>query len=570
MLCAHRSLPTSHSSPFTPEKKGIDPKDEYIELLKKELQKAIKGKQQVEQELSSLNGGGMYPPTVDRGPIVENPPVLPDYVYQQLKREKDRIAQAAEQTEKKPIAKQQKAAEKPIEPVSQQQDAPPQKEMVSDEPTVETPTFYSEEIHEILTQVPNWMIRWGTTLMLFIFAGILGMSWMIKYPDVLTGKIVLNGEQPPAPVVAKTSGTLRLFRDEGTELNSGEVFGVINSATVFEDVKTLNRRLRNNKQKLSRGEVVNINGWNSLTLGQIQPAYNQLLTQIREQSNYQINAQDNRQRKESIAQQEGELRQQLRQKERDYRVLYDDYKFAVSNLENRYKGLYGDGVISAEQLEQYEQDVLQKQRMAANSKTAINEIKNRLIQVESQRNELDFSTEAKMRTQNNAIATAYSDLISTIKQWEEGYLLRSPADGHLQFGPYIKNTAFIQAGQELAQILTVTDVDKGLIGEILIPTTGAGRMEKGQIVNVVFDDYPQKEFGYVKAKVKDIAPIVTNLPNGGGSYYQVKAIFPKGLITTSHKELPFIYNMTGKADVITKDKRLLERIFEELSKVFEN
>lgn len=549
------------------------------------MRKAIKAKEHVEEELSSLNGQG-----VQQDGTVKKKQVLPDYVLSQLRKE-ERVkaqeqVQAQAQKEKEIREKIQAQEQREIEERAkvqaqrekreqeQQSVRPPsyssETEVLSDTPLNETSTFYSEEIHEILTQVPNWMIRWGTTMMLFIFVGILGMSWMIKYPDVLTGKIVLNGEQPPAPIVAKTSGTLSLFRNEGTELYSGEVFGVINSATIFEDLKTLNRRLKNNKTKLSRGEIVPINGWNGLTLGQIQPAYNQLLTQIREQSNYQINAQDNQQRKASIAQQEAELKQQLRQKERDYQVLYDDYKFAVNNLETRYKSLYTDGVISAEQLEQYEQDVLQKQRMAANSKTAINEIKNRLIQVESQSNELDFSTEAQMRTQNNAIATAYSDLISTIKQWEEAFLLRAPADGALQFGPYIKNTAFIQAGQELAKILTVTNVEKGLIGEIMIPTSGAGRMEKGQSINVTFDDYPQKEFGYVKAQVKDIAPIVTNLPNGGGSFYQVKAIFPKGLVTTSHKELPFIYNMTGKADVITKDKRLLARIFEELSKVFEN
>lgn len=518
------------------------------------MQQAIQDKQQIEQTLNSQYGGGLSQPNTLQNVISEKPKVLPDYVLAQL--QKEQVKQEPKITQRANF-----------QPITEAPDLHP--EILSDTPINDHQAFYSEEIHEILTQVPNWMIRWGTTAMIFIFAGILGMSWMIKYPDVLTGKIVLNGEQPPAPVVAKSSGTLSLFREEGTELVSGEVMGVINSATVFEDIKTLNKRLKNNKQKLARGEIVNINGWNGLSLGQIQPAYNQLLTQIREQSNYQTNAQDNKQRKEIIAQQESELQQQLRQKERDYQVLYDDYKFAVSNLENRYKSLYADGVISAEQLEQYEQDVLQKQRMADNSKTAINETKSRLLQVGSQRDELDFSTEAQMRTQNNAIATAYSDLISTIKQWEEAYLLRAPADGNLQFGPYIKNTAFIQAGQELGQILTVTNVESGLVGEILIPTVGAGRMEKGQSINVVFDDYPQKEFGYVKAIVKDIAPIVTNLPNGGGAYYQVKAIFPKSLVTTSHKELPFVYNMTGKANIITKDKRLLERIFEELSKVFE-
>ena len=35
----------------------------------------------------------------------------------------------------------------------------------------------SEEVQEILTKVPNWMIRWGNTLFLVLIGMLLLLSW---------------------------------------------------------------------------------------------------------------------------------------------------------------------------------------------------------------------------------------------------------------------------------------------------------------------------------------------------------------------------------------------------------
>ena len=67
----------------------------------------------------------------------------------------------------------------------------------------------SEEVQEILTRPPKWMVRWGITIIFVVIALIIVGSWFFKYPDIISAKIVLTTENPPAPILAKTTGKIQ-------------------------------------------------------------------------------------------------------------------------------------------------------------------------------------------------------------------------------------------------------------------------------------------------------------------------------------------------------------------------
>ena len=47
----------------------------------------------------------------------------------------------------------------------------------------------SEEVQDILTRVPHWMIRWGTVVVFGIIIMLFFVSWFVKYPDVITTQV---------------------------------------------------------------------------------------------------------------------------------------------------------------------------------------------------------------------------------------------------------------------------------------------------------------------------------------------------------------------------------------------
>ena len=66
----------------------------------------------------------------------------------------------------------------------------------------------SDEVQEILSHVPNWMIRWGITLIFALIILLVGLSWIIKYPDTIQGSLILTTKEPPIELVSKSSGQI--------------------------------------------------------------------------------------------------------------------------------------------------------------------------------------------------------------------------------------------------------------------------------------------------------------------------------------------------------------------------
>ncbi len=73
---------------------------------------------------------------------------------------------------------------------------------------------YSTEVQDILGHVPNWIIRWGITVIAIILVAFLVASWMFKYPDMIIASVIVSGENPPAPVVARVDGRILKLSSE--------------------------------------------------------------------------------------------------------------------------------------------------------------------------------------------------------------------------------------------------------------------------------------------------------------------------------------------------------------------
>lgn len=68
--------------------------------------------------------------------------------------------------------------------------------------------LHSEEVQEILTAVPNWMIRWGNSVVLVFIIGLLAMSWFVKYPDVIESQASVTMYLPAQKEYSNTDGKI--------------------------------------------------------------------------------------------------------------------------------------------------------------------------------------------------------------------------------------------------------------------------------------------------------------------------------------------------------------------------
>lgn len=95
----------------------------------------------------------------------------------------------------------------------------------------------SEEVQEIISTPPAWLIRWGITLVFILTCLIILLSFFITYPDYIQAKVLVTTRVPPERIVARTSGQIeKLFVENGDHVVTGQALAAIKSTAKLEDV----------------------------------------------------------------------------------------------------------------------------------------------------------------------------------------------------------------------------------------------------------------------------------------------------------------------------------------------
>ena len=135
----------------------------------------------------------------------------------------------------------------------------------------------------------------------------------------------------------------------------------------------------------------------------------------------------------------------------------------------------------------------------------------------------------------------------------------APFDGEVLFNCQLNVSSFYRANQ--ASLIFVPNGGE-YKGVIKVAVWGSGKIEKGQIVFIELSDYPKNDYGMLEGKVKSITSVSKD------NKYEVEVILPNQLFTTYKMKIPSKAILIGKARIITKNKKLLERLFEEVIDLF--
>lgn len=101
------------------------------------------------------------------------------------------------------------------------------------------------------------------------------------------------------------------------------------------------------------------------------------------------------------------------------------------------------------------------------------------------------------------------------------------------------------------------------VAKLKTPARNSGKIKIGQRVTVQLKNYPETEFGVLEGKVAHISALPTK-----EGFYLIDVSLPENLISSYGKEIVFKQEMSGTANIITEDLRLIERFFYQLKDVF--
>ena len=422
----------------------------------------------------------------------------------------------------------------------------------------------TEEVVDIIEKMPTQFGIIISCIVISLVSLLLMFGWLIKYPEILKGQIIINTRQAPVKLVAVTSGNIILLHDKvGSLVHSGEYIAFIKNAANIKDVQLLNRLLKGiDVHKVTYKQHRNYFPEN-LSLGDISNKYYNYLNALYQFLDYSVQQPYEEQKDINV--------KLLAMQRTALFALKDDYqnqkiKYETSrSLYRKDSTLFSKDVTSKADIER---SIIAKANSELEYKAIDKQITNTGYQIKEAQNKLQLIAIDKVSKERELIINmfnAYYDLIDNIKKWEQTYVFISPISGKIDFLNFLKNNDFTQSGQELFKIIPNKNE---MIGQVNLPEIGSGKLKKGQDVIIKLDNYPYNEYGSIKGKVREIS-LATNqqtLSNSESKInaYLVSVDMPNGLRTNYGSELDFHVEAKGTAEIITDDRRLIERFFDNL------
>ena len=425
---------------------------------------------------------------------------------------------------------------------------------------------HGNEIQEIISNKPPFIVRWGTVYFFFVLVLIGLISWFIQYPDVVTVKAKLTSLNAPKAIVAKSDGQLiKLFAKENNIVQKDQVIGFMESTANPETILHLSKILDsvqilfNNNKTEDAVKIFNsfsaFNGasYSSPTggdqegaLGELQQPYQTFIQSFIVFKSYLSNG--FYLRKKTILMNDmvnlqrlnANLQRQKNLQEQDLNLAQQTYT-ANEQLKN-------DSVISAFEYRNESSKLINKKlnlpqttSSIVNNEGSQNEKRKEILQLEDQ-----------ISQQKNIFVQALNTFISQVDEWKKKYLLIAPVEGKIAFSGIIQEHQQLHSNQI---ICFVNAENSQYFAEIYIPQFNLGKVRTGQQVLLKLPSYPYQEYGSLTGKIEFISTIPTD------SGYLAKVVLPNGFRTNYNKSIQYKDGLVAQGEIITQNMRLLERFY---------
>lgn len=408
---------------------------------------------------------------------------------------------------------------------------------------------FSPDLNDLIERIPdrfNTLMVAGLTVFLLglVFAGV-----FIKSPDKVVAEVRISSTRPPVVMKAKTSGRIRLLLDSlPRQCSRGEYIAAIDNSGNPQDVRRLLDYILQIDPLEYEGPLESLSG---MSIGIISSYYSTFIQAVHtyndlmapyNQYTYEMNSAIYDIISDSISidyykRIMGEELENLAIHRKEYET---DSILFMSNaiLENEFNQSRLEYINIRKQ-------IISEQNMIDEARLSISRQKSRIIN-------LRYQYDKEVSKAEDLLVESYNTLLAQILSWEDMYVFKLDVDGVVEFATLLSDNAFIANGEPA---FTVIPEDNEYSGIAILPFSGSGKVKTGQKVNIKLASYPHAEYGTLPGIVRTISQSSTE------EGYLIYIELPEGLVSTNGIELVFAETMYGTAEIITNDKRLIDRIF---------
>jgi multidrug efflux pump subunit AcrA (membrane-fusion protein) len=408
---------------------------------------------------------------------------------------------------------------------------------------------HSDDMQDIITAVPSWLLRWGITLFFSILVLLLSLSAFIKYPDIVKSQLKISSPNVAKPIVPKVNGRLdKLLVTNNQTVVAGQPLAYIESTANHAEVLSLLTGLKKLHDQMLAGNLLDkafFNKANDNELGELQGAYQ---TFIQSYINYSASVENGflvkkraylLQDVDGLSKQTNQLQAEKKLQQRDADLAEEEY--------NMHKKLEKQKVETPAELRQQESKYIARKAPLLQTDASLISAHTNLLAKQKEILELDNQvTEEKAK-----FSQALNSLISQAEDWKNKYVLLASEAGKVTFAGNVQENQVVSPNQDVFYINTGNEK---FFGEMNIPQDNLGKVKQGQKVLVKLRSYRFEEFGMMKGTISYISDVPLK-----------DSIFTSRVVFTSKtsdmkKPVNLKQGMIADAEIITEDATILQRL----------
>lgn len=422
-----------------------------------------------------------------------------------------------------------------------------------------TPGFEinSEEVQEIITAVPSWILRGGITLVFLILASIILASAFIQYPDIVKTRLKVNSLNAPKLVYVKQTGKIvSLLVKEGTQVRQNAPLAFMESTANHRDVLQLLQALTEINTQLNKTGLAKAVTLENLRLGELQGPYQNFYQQYlqfisTQNGGYYLN------RKRYLQQDLLEIEKLKSQIMVQKKIQEKEYANIEQEFE-AYKKLYQKGVISVNEYKQQENKYLAGKYPQEQTVTSL--INNNTTYAAKQKEILEI--DHTIQEEKAKFVQSLNNMITETNGWLKLYVLSAPVDGLVSYAGIVQENQTVNANQEL---FIINPANTNFFGEVYIPQDNMGKIRVGQRTLVKMRSFPFEQYGLIRGNVNYISDVAFK-----DSVFIAKIAFDQFENKDPEHKIVLKNGMQAEVEIITEESSLLRRFTRSITKMLNN
>jgi multidrug resistance efflux pump len=311
----------------------------------------------------------------------------------------------------------------------------------------------SPEFHKMIDKPPSLLLRSGSLILSGMIMLLILISFLLKYPNMIDADVLITTQNPPVWLTARTSGPIQhLYGKPDMPVQKGQLLAVIQNTACLPDIQQLEQWLKDstlyNMHFLLQQPLLLKN---DLKLGELQTTWSQVVRCFEDYYLTSLN------REIKIRDAGFRLKKQTMETQLHSLHHKEQAQLRINNLLKacfeRDKSLYDKGLISKEQYQESEQNML-------NGLQLLEDIRLSACTLEAEKQDInqtlenDHITHIQLLTKySQAYQAALKELAVTLEKWKQTYCLYSPIQGILIVADNQHALKQVQTGQKLFAVI---------------------------------------------------------------------------------------------------------------------